>query len=402
MARASPTLNLRLGEEIFPVKKTVLFKKLLLFQENPALLSADDFQVKTSVPSEHFEGFVRIIEGEPPCVSEFTCDSFWRLSEEFRFEFLAAACTAFLASKEYFVETASVLRPRVTITVGTQSTTYESLKSYDEIRSFALDLTKRGKDCIVIEGMKGKGNLIQTAVEAVYGNTVSDLGLTETTKPFLAMALWEIQSRVNWDSIDTMIYCLNRLNEMAPSAFDKAKILLLSQSDRICRDDYQMNPMKDSIVIMDAIEMLKTEKNGRMNEAQELLAQLRKTGRFASLLGEPYGTGGPDSAHLSALRLAVGNPNAFGEDGSLTVATPQKADTRVQGCGVPGDKPSWFRRLFVSWFRPQSVHDMYAPIPVPGLQGGPVVFPCDIGGSGGFTGAPPPITRPVVDINWFK
>ncbi|MDR2079670.1 MAG: hypothetical protein LBP74_08125, partial [Treponema sp.] len=98
--RKSSTLNLRLGEEDFSVKKTALLEKLLLFQENPALLSADDYVVKTSVPSEHFEEFIRMIEGLPLTVSELTCHSFWRLSEEFGFLVLANACTAFLVSRE--------------------------------------------------------------------------------------------------------------------------------------------------------------------------------------------------------------------------------------------------------------------------------------------------------------
>jgi hypothetical protein len=208
---------------------------------------------------------------------------------------------------------------------------------------------------------------------------------------------------------------LNRLNEIAPSAFDKAKLLLLSQSDRICRDDYELGCMKDCIFTTDAIEMLRTEKNGRINEARELLAHLRKTGRFSYVLGEPYETAGSTSTQGSVGDLAVENPNAFGKDGSLTVAKPEKTDTKAQSGGAPipvvkstGDKPSSFRRWFMSWFRPQSVHEMHAPMPAPGCQGSSVIFPRDDGGPGGVTGAPPsicdrpPNELPVVDINWFK
>jgi hypothetical protein len=378
------TLNLRLGEEVFPVKKTDLLEKLALFQKNPALLSADDYEVKTSVPSADFEKFIGIIEGGPLSVSESTLDSFWRLSEEFGFELLSAASTAFLASNEYFIETAPVLRPRVTIRRGTHSTTYESFKSLDEIVSFAVALKYAGKDSIVVEGMKGKDRLVEKAVEAVYCNTVSDLGLNETTKPFLVLVLWVIQDQLELESIDAMIYCLNRLKEIAPTSFDLARLLLLSQSDVMCRDDFVLTLSNSLKVIAGAVGMLQTENNGRRKEARELLLKLRNTGRFADmgLLEPPIWT----YASLPAARPAPTPEKTVSESQSGRIATTVLPETT--------DNLSWYRRLFLSWFRPQSADTKHSPVSAAVGESAPEAQSrvCDR----------PLIELPVVDVNWFR
>jgi hypothetical protein len=270
---------------------------------------------------------------------------------------------------------------------------------------------------------------MEKAVETVYCNTVSDLGLSDATRPFFALILWEIQQQLEWASIDTTIYCLNRLHEIAPTGFDKARLLLLSQSDCICRDDYVYGPGENSIVILYATDMLQAERNGQQKEAGKLLRHLRNTGRFIMLLGEPdrieedSPTSVSDSTEVSDDCLVIENPSAFGNDSSWTLATAEKRDSERQSGGSPipvsektADKPSWFRRLFMSWFPAPSVcvkgrgsvRDLYAPSSVPVRQGGRVVFPWDVGGSDGFSDAPPsvcdrpPTARPVVDINWFK
>jgi hypothetical protein len=383
------TLNLRLGEEIFPVKKTDLLEKLALFQKDPALLSSDDYEVKTNVPSADFEDFLRIVEGGPLSVSEATCDSFWRLSEEFGFEFLSAACTAFLASKEYFIETAPVLRPRVTITVRTRSRTYESFKSFDEIVSFGLDLIYADNDSIVVEGMKGKDRLMEKAIESVYCNTVSDIGLSEATKPFLSLVLWEIQDQLQWDNIDAMIYCMNRLNEIAPTAFDKARLLLLSQSDLICRDDFVLTATKTSKFIVRAIDMLEAENNGRWKEAKDLLGKLRNTGRFA-----PIGPLGPP------LWTNPGTPEQIDSDAGLDLSLENTVtNTRSRAVPIPANKPSWFRRLFASWFGSQSA-GVNSPDSAGVGESTPV--PRDWPDRLSWLYGRRVIELPVVDINWFK
>jgi hypothetical protein len=379
------SLNLRLGGEIFPVKKTVLLEKLALFQENPTLLGADDYEVKACVPSVHFQRFITMIEGGPVSVSESTCASFWQLSDEFGFEFVSAACTAFLTSRE----TALAVRPRVTITVGNYSATYESFKSYDEIVSFAIQLKHAEKDGIVVERMDKSVCTMEKAVEAVYWNTVSDLGLSEATKPFLALVLWEIHDWIHWESIDAMIYCLNGLNEMAPTAFDKAKILLLSQSDYICRDDYVFKWGENSRVVSNAIALLKSEKNGRRKEARALLRKMRNTGRFAGLLGEPS----------RAEEMTPASGRAWEREETAS----ESHDGGVPISVLPGtpDRPSWLQRLFVSWFRPPSVSARFAPMSIAMEQRYLSLFSRSVGAPDGFPGLQPNGLR-AVDINWFK
>jgi hypothetical protein len=399
------TLNLRLGNEIFPVKKAVLFKKLGLFQMNPSLLGAEDYEVKATVPGSDFEKFVRIVEGGPLFVSESTLDSFCCLSQEFDFELLSAACTAFLASKDCWgpprtavaSETAAV-RPRVTIRKGNYSATYESLKSYKEIVYFGIDLGQADQGGIVIEGMNETNCVIEKAVEVVYGNTVSDLGLSETTKPFLALVLWVLHDWLSGESIDAMIYCLNRLNEIAPTTFDKARLLFLSQADNLCSDDFGMDATESWGIVHDAIGLLQTERNGRRKEAKELLRKLKNTGRFESSLGEPdwarkFSPTAWSTRTLASAECPAGkDPSTIGTDGSLRASSQMKTGSEAESGGVrinpvtgTPDKPSWLRRLFMSWFRPRSADMKHAPV-----QFSRAV--CD----------QPQIKYPVVDISWFK
>jgi hypothetical protein len=166
MARRSATLQLRLGPEAFPVKKTHLLENLGLFQDRPSLLATDSYEVRTEVSSDIFREFLKVIKGAPITVSDATCDSFWRLGQEFRFELLSAACTAFRATQESkhrsvtkaevsgpgsdSVEIPAVSRPCVTITIEGDRRTYTTLDSVGAAMLFADDLFEAPENGIAI------------------------------------------------------------------------------------------------------------------------------------------------------------------------------------------------------------------------------------------------------------
>jgi hypothetical protein len=83
-------------------------------------------------------------------------------------------------------------------------------------------------------------------------------------------------------SIDTAIYCFNLLNVIAPTAFDKAKLLILSQCDPSRPDDFVPLPTADWRIIGLGIRILSPEKNGKTKEARELLQKLKDTGLYKS------------------------------------------------------------------------------------------------------------------------
>jgi hypothetical protein len=292
----SPVLNLRLGQEGFRVKKTQLLEKVGLFQDCPGLLGSEDYKVETLVPREHFEAFVGIIEGSPITISESNCESFWLLGEEFRFELLSAACTAFQASREpevseetsNSIEIFRVSKPRVTITVAGHSRTYETLLSDDEAFAFAMDLAAANETDINLEGIEGRDRLMEKAVEAIYLNTVASFDDLDAAKPSLALILWTIQYCLSSHSIDSTLYCLNRLHEIAPTAFEKARLLLLSQWEIGCRSGWDEVPTNFPVVNR-AIRMLEEDKNGQRKQASEFLKQMKDSGRFSAILGKPDG-----------------------------------------------------------------------------------------------------------------
>jgi hypothetical protein len=305
MKRRSPTLQLKLGRETFPVKKTQLLEKLGLFQDLPSLLAADSYEVQTNVSSEVFQEFLRVIKGGPITVSDGICASFWHLGQEFRFELLSAACTAFKASKEGdygslsstelssgafgFGETPMVSRPCVTITGPGYRHTYEALGSLPTAMAFVNDLYQVTKNGITIEGIDGGDGLIEKAVRTVYSNTVAVFGDSDAGKSHLVLILWTLQDQLSECSINSTLYCLDQLDRIAPTAFDKARLLILSQWDKGCSVESGIVP-GNLWVVSQAVTMLKEEKNGQRERAMKLLNELRETGRFSFVMGMLRGT----------------------------------------------------------------------------------------------------------------
>jgi hypothetical protein len=141
------------------------------------------------------------------------------------------------------------------------------------------DLQRVDKNGISIDGVVVNDRQVEKAVETIYSNAVAHLPDDAHKRPFLVYILWKIQYGLLHDGLDGLIYCLNRLNEIAPTTFEKAQLLLLSQCDPGSPDDFMPLPDADWMTIEKAIDVLKEEKNGRMEDATELLRKLKAAGR---------------------------------------------------------------------------------------------------------------------------
>jgi hypothetical protein len=295
----SPTLNLRQGKEFFPVRKDSLLKKSGLFQECNSLLTAAEYEVRTPVLPRVLGAFADIIEGWPIDVSEDTCESFRLLSEEFHFEELSAACAEFMASPRLMTASppnTELLEIPGELGVGSGHcvtinrsrvgpTTYRVLHSRDEIRDFSTALGWATQDRIVIDGIEGKDLIVEKAIEAVYCNTVAAFPESSAKKTFLALAMWKIhEGMLPFGRIDGAIYCLNRLHEIAPTDFEKSKLLVLSQCD--AGSPGGLEPLEDADwdIIRNAVTRMREGKNMRREDVREFMQQLKETGKYGRLI----------------------------------------------------------------------------------------------------------------------
>jgi hypothetical protein len=163
----------------------------------------------------------------------------------------------------------------VIITVKDHSTKYTVFKSLRKIRNFLQDLTDATEDGIVIEGSSSP-HKVEEAVRIVYTNIIASLPAGEARKQFAVLALWEMQKQLYESSIDSAIYCLNELHKIAPTAFEKARLLLCSQ----CDQNFIPLATADWKIIGNAIQLLKKEKNGETAAARDLLQTLKDTGSY--------------------------------------------------------------------------------------------------------------------------
>jgi hypothetical protein len=279
--RPKPTFDLKIGDRLFPVKKTNL-EKLTLFQNNPSLLGTDHYEVQTQVPVLDFALFVSVLEGGPTFLSEETIDPLQRLAAEFGFERLSEKCARFVPAPVHSIEIEAFHAGRsgVTLTVKDRSTRYEVLRSLDEIKRFTMDLKEAEEDDIVIDGIDSGDRPMENAVATVYFNTEASLPDTNAKRPFLALILWVIGKEVSRDTVDTVAYCLNLLHNIAPNGFEKARLILLSQCDPDCPDDFVPIRNADWSVISDAIRMLREQKHRTGEDAKALLRQLEENERY--------------------------------------------------------------------------------------------------------------------------
>ncbi len=154
---------------------------------------------------------------------------------------------------------------------------YTVLKTLSEARDFCVDLRDAGEDQILVT----QEDKVGYSVRSVLKNTILSLAplsggdcskIREEDKPFMASVLWEMQKQLYGCSVDNSIYCLNMLNIIANSAFDKALLLLHSQCEG---ENFIPSDTADWDIISDAVLMLKTEKNGRRGVAVTLLLKLK-------------------------------------------------------------------------------------------------------------------------------
>jgi hypothetical protein len=286
-------LKFKVGERIFLVDKQHFFDKYHFFGARSSLLRLDEYEVQSQVPLTVFEAFVEFFHGRRIVVSDDNYRSLRLLAEEFKFGALTLECDIFQASREplssdiKFSDRKSVYEEvyvgpghRVTITFKGWSVTYKRLRSQKETERFAEMLWDAKSGDIEIEGIGGNDRVVEKAVAAVYSNTLADLGDDDTKKPFLVMILWRLQKWLFGWSIDSATYCLNRLDEIAPTDFDKARLLLLSQCRPVSPPDFVPRSNADFALITSAILMLQAENNGRRGDAYQLLEQLKATGRY--------------------------------------------------------------------------------------------------------------------------
>jgi hypothetical protein len=293
----SPILNLKVGEAVFPLEKRYLFKTFRLFRSCRHLLSDDDYEVSTEVSPEVFQAFLDCVSDGTLPISEENCESFWFLADEFEIDQISQKCDSMMASHPKSLPEAklpvlpSIHREvdvgpghRVILAMKTGSKTYDTIRSRKEIENFVRNLRFTAEDKIEIEGIEGKDRPVEKTVAAVYANAVATFPESRIKKQFLAMTLWELQSQLAWWNIDSMTYCLNRLNEIAPTTFERARLLLLSQCHPLYPDKFIQLPNADLCIIGDAIQMLKQEKNANRDDANRLLERLKDTGRYEDLL----------------------------------------------------------------------------------------------------------------------
>jgi hypothetical protein len=81
-----PTITLIHDGKPFRVGKIVVSANLRLFRDQPVLLEAESYEVRSSVAVDVFEAFVKAVEGEPIEVTESNASSLVLLCCEFGFE----------------------------------------------------------------------------------------------------------------------------------------------------------------------------------------------------------------------------------------------------------------------------------------------------------------------------
>jgi hypothetical protein len=151
---------------------------------------------------------------------------------------------------------------------------------------FALALSKANENGIAIDGVDETEGLMIKAVETVDSNTAAALPDGPTKEPFLALVLWTIEKILDKRGLDARIYCLNRLHEMAPTALDKARLLLLSQCDPSRPDEFMPRRNADWPTIGDATILLQHARNMKVKETKEFVEQLKRNGRYEAVLGK--------------------------------------------------------------------------------------------------------------------
>jgi hypothetical protein len=172
----------------------------------------------------------------------------------------------------------------VTIRRGWSSETFTDLYSLEQIDYFGTILMAANGKGIKVDGIDGSDHIVKEAVAAVYGNVVARAPNCRIKKQTLALTLWKLQSLFFSHCLDAAIYCLNELNKIAPTAFEKSKLLLSSQCNPIFPDDFIPLPKADWSIIADAVRMLITEPHEETSGAAAFLEELKDTPLYETLV----------------------------------------------------------------------------------------------------------------------
>jgi hypothetical protein len=293
---ASSIIQIKVGEAVFSFNKEHLIGASGVFQHCYDLFSDGEYELETQVSPEVFQAFMDCVCDASLPISTENCKSFWFLADEFGIDRISKRCDLIMESQpQVLPEVKLPARPsvrrevevgpghRVILKMGDDTETYVALCSPQEIESFVFGLKITEEKNIEIEGIDGRDRPVEKAVAAVYANVVATFPENRLKRQNLAMILWKLQRRLSQLSIGSMIYCLNRLNEIAPTTFEKAQLLLLSQCNPLYPDKFIQLPNADEIMIRDAVRMLQHEKNGRKDDADQLLSGLKNTGRYEAL-----------------------------------------------------------------------------------------------------------------------
>jgi hypothetical protein len=251
--------------------------------------------VQTRVPLRVFTVFISAVQGGSFTLSEGNCEFLRLLAEEFRFKDLSVQCSEFLGlqcpsdglSEEESVSVDEEPLPLVRITVKKRSRTFETLDSFEEMKDFAIFLSDAKAKDIAIDGVEGTDHIVEKAIATVYTNTAASMLDTDAgKKPHLALILWTMHMFMDSARVTAITYSLNRLNALAPTGFEKARLLLISQCHPSRPCGFRPGGDADWYVIGNATLMLETEKNGQKASAKQLLEKLKSTGRYSSVLGK--------------------------------------------------------------------------------------------------------------------
>jgi hypothetical protein len=151
------------------------------------------------------------------------------------------------------------------------------------------DIERANEETIKIEGMEMREDAVETAVEAVYSNTVARLDDSDITKGFLALVLTRFHERLMRLSFNAGYYSLKQLSAIVPTPLERARLYLLSQCSFDGNGDIVRNPTVDWSIVIHAKILLEyanareecAKEHVRREEAAELLRKLKDAGEIS-------------------------------------------------------------------------------------------------------------------------
>jgi hypothetical protein len=136
---------------IFQVNKHLILTQLGLFQENPSLLDAGEYPVKSAVSADVFGQFVKFLESASIKITAINFPSLWSLSEEFDFRDLRAGCVSFVTANH------------TSMSSGRESRLFQIEERHFVLDRLVIDLKKR------IEGFQKENGRLLTMVSKLVG-----------------------------------------------------------------------------------------------------------------------------------------------------------------------------------------------------------------------------------------